>query len=147
MPSSRGANGPRSTRTIRWCRRAALWITSICRRRIRPGSIRATTWGSRYVKIPLQPGLFSIMGPGLPGPPAGQPATPLVRVVTGQPSGVQWSTRPALRQGEAPQADIHIEAPATEGSAYFELLLGYQEPTLSPPALHQYTVVLDSVTV
>jgi hypothetical protein len=96
------------------------------------------------VQVPLSPFTMSV---GFPSPPAGQVATPVVSVASGKASDVRWTIHSGPGTGQAPRADVQFAAPPSGGSAYFEILLSYQQPTPSPPALASYTVAFDNLTV
>jgi hypothetical protein len=82
---------------------------------------------------------------GFPSRPAGQGVTPAVQLVSGAPDAVQWTIEDGA--GAEPEAAVHIRPLAPDGSAYFELLLGYQgaAPVHHPPAA--YTVAFDRLVV
>lgn len=94
------------------------------------------------VPVPLAP--FDVSAE-FPAPPAGQRAAPVVQVVAGEPSAVRWTVEAG--SGGATQAAVHIVPPDPNGSAYFELLLGYNQapPTANPPIA--YTVTFDHIVV
>jgi hypothetical protein len=95
------------------------------------------------VHVPLAP--FNVQA-GFPSEQGGQAGTPFVQVVAGDPGAVGWTISTGAG---AQQASVHIMPPAAGNSAYFELLLGYQEvgplPASGTPI--SYTVTFDSLEV
>lgn len=114
------AGGPRRARVLR------VWMNS----------------ASGIVPVHLAP--FD-MRAGFPSPPEGRAATPVVQVVAGAPDAVRWTIEGG--SGGEPQAAVHIVPPDPNGSAYFELLLGYEEVAPAPEPPISYTITLDSIVV
>ena len=100
------------------------------------------------VHVPLAP--FDMQA-DFPAPPAGQPLTPTVQVVAGTADSVRWTIDSGTETGSTAQAAVHITPPAPQGSAYFELLLGYDKagagalPTSRQPV--SYTVAFDDLAI
>ena len=99
------------------------------------------------VHVPLTP--FDVQA-HFPSPPAGQVVTPTVQLITGAADTVKWAIKAGTDASAGLEAAIHIAPPASEGSAYVELLLGYQTSALPQPAPGDtvtYTIALDKLAV
>jgi hypothetical protein len=98
------------------------------------------------VHVPLAP--FDMQA-DFPAPPTSQPLTPTIQVVDGPTDSVRWTIDRGAETGSATQAAVHITPPDPQGSAYFELLLGYDAagalPTTRRPV--SYTVAFDELAV
>ena len=98
------------------------------------------------VHVPLAP--FDMQAE-FPAPPASQPLTPTIQVVKGPADSVRWTIDQGTETGAVAKAAVHITAPDPQGSAYFELLLGYDAagalPTTRRP--DSYTVAFDELAV
>ncbi len=97
------------------------------------------------VHVPLAP--FDMQA-DFPALPASQPLTPTVQVVEGTADSVRWTIDRGTGTGSTAQAAVHI-TPDPQGSAYFELLLGYDMagalPTTRRPV--SYTVAFDELAI
>ena len=98
------------------------------------------------VHVPLPP--FDMQA-DFPAPPASQPFTPTIQVVQGTADSVRWAIDRGTETGSTTQAAIHITPPDPQGSAYFELLLGYDATGTLPTAQRpvSYTVAFDEIAV
>ncbi|HET9496448.1 MAG TPA: hypothetical protein VFR15_19645, partial [Chloroflexia bacterium] len=93
------------------------------------------------VGVPLAPLDLRV---DFPSRPRGQ-ADPLVQVAVGPSAAVTWTIQ--SEPGSPPVARVRIEPPEPDGSAYFEIVLGYEgaAPTRNPPAA--YAVAFDRIMV
>jgi hypothetical protein len=94
------------------------------------------------VHVPLAP--FDLRAE-FPSAPTGGTEQPVVKVAVGEQSAVRWTTEP--RSGTAPLAAVHIVPPDPNGSAYFEILLGYSQAPPPPEPPISYNVTFDHITV
>ena len=94
------------------------------------------------VHVPLAPFDLRV---GFPSRPTGQGARPVVQVVSGAQDAVRWTIEGGGSAG--PEAAVHMTPPGPDGSAYFELLFGYEgaAPARQPPTT--YTVTFDRLVV
>ncbi len=94
------------------------------------------------VSVPLAP--FALRA-GFPPAPDAAGGTPFVQVVAGSPAAVQWTIETGA--GRGPEVTVQFTPPGTQGSAYFELLLGYPQTAPPPSPLVAYTVAFDRLLV
>jgi hypothetical protein len=104
------------------------------------------------VHVPLAP--FDMQA-NFPSAPVGEVVTPTVQLLAGAPDTVKWTISAGVGADRGLEAAVRIAPSASQGSAYFELLLGYQKANLTAPnapaqSPHEpisYTIAFDGLAV